>query len=242
MKAMETETYTYRYETHCHTNWCSRCAHNEPEEMARAYWEKGYAGMVITDHFLLGNSAVDKSLPWEDKVRRYYAAYEAAKRWGDQHDFHVLFGLEHQYGAGKEVLTYGVDLPFLLAHPDLHLYPLDGFVRAVHQAGGVVSMAHPYRHAGYIDPKVLPRPECLDGAEVYNAFNTPEENRDALDLARKNGLFFTSGGDVHSIREKELGTAGIALNAPIREGRELVQVLKSRDYRLIVNGKVAAIN
>ena len=71
-------------------------------------------------------------------------------------DFVVLFGLEHHYGAGKEVLTYGIDLDFLLAHPDLHLLPLEEYRRVVNQAGGLVVMAHPYRHADYIDGTVRP--------------------------------------------------------------------------------------
>ena len=113
--------YTYRYEMHCHCNWCSACAHSSPQAMAKAYYQAGYAGMVLTDHFLSGNSAIGRSLPWKDKVEAYWRAYEAARDWaqGRSRDFAVLFGLEHQYGGGKEVLTYGIDLDFLLAHPDL---------------------------------------------------------------------------------------------------------------------------
>ena len=51
----------------------------------------------------------------------------------------------------------------------------------VNQAGGLVVMAHPYRHADYIDGTVQPRPECLDGAEVFNAGNT-EEDVDASEV------------------------------------------------------------
>ena len=58
------EGYRHRYEMHCHNNWCSACAHNAPQEIAQAYYSAGYAGMVVTDHFLLGSSAVDRRLPW----------------------------------------------------------------------------------------------------------------------------------------------------------------------------------
>lgn len=102
------EGYQYRYEMHCHNNWCSACAHNAPQEIAQAYYSAGYAGMVVTDHFLLGSSAVDRRLPWKEKMEAYWAAYQAAKDWAAKQarDFVVLFGLEHHYGAGKEVLTY----------------------------------------------------------------------------------------------------------------------------------------
>lgn len=236
----DTTGYVYRYETHCHNLWCSACAHNTPREMAQAYLEAGYTGMVFTDHFLLGNTAVDKSLPWEEKMKRYWEAYEDARAWAQSQEgeFHVLFGLEHAYGHGKEVLTYGVDLNFLLDHPNLHLYPLKEYARFVHEAGGFLSMAHPYRHASYIDPDVKPQPEFLDGAEVFNFYNTGEENKEAMLLAEKHGLLPTSGGDEHSNTGASIGKAGIALKQPVDDGKALVSVLKSGDYRLIINGEL----
>ena len=66
------QAFPYRYETHCHCSWCSACASSSPQEMAQAYYEKGYAGMVLTDHFLLGNTAVDRTLPWDQRMARYW--------------------------------------------------------------------------------------------------------------------------------------------------------------------------
>lgn len=233
-----TEGYIYKYEMHCHTAWCSACAHNSPEEMAEAYYSKGYAGMVITDHFLKGNSAVDRTLPWDEQMKCYYAAYEAAKRWAEGKNFNVLFGLEHHYGDGKEVLTYGIDLPFLLAHENLHTTTLAEYSRLVHEAGGFLSMAHPYRKAPYINPDVQPQPEYLDAAEVFNFHNSDEDNAEAAKLAKEHGLLMTSGGDEHSIIGEGVGKAGIALKKPIATGKELVEVLKSGDYRLVINGTI----
>ena len=155
-----TNGYPYRYELHCHTCRCSKCAHSTPVEMARAYYEKGYAGMVITDHFLRGNTAVDPSLSWEEKMNCYHNAYLEAAEYADGKDFHVLFGLEHQYGGGKEVLTYGIDLEFLLSHPCLDQLPLREYAQLVWDAGGFLSMAHPYRGAAYIDSTIGPQPDC----------------------------------------------------------------------------------
>lgn len=236
----DTEGYIYRYEMHCHTNWCSACAHNSPQEMAEAYYNAGYAGMVITDHFLRGNSAVDRSLPWDEKMKCYYAAYEAAREWAQaqEREFHVLFGLEHAYGDGKEVLTYGIDLPFLLDHINLHMYSLEEYAGFVHAAGGFLSMAHPFRHAPYINPDVKPQPKYLDGAEVFNFYNTGEENKEAALLAEKYGLAPTSGGDEHIITGASIGKAGIALKTPADTGKELVKALRDGDYRLVINGEI----
>ena len=65
----------FLYETHCHSSDCSHCACSTARELVRAYHAAGFAGMVLTDHFVTGNTAVDRSLPWDTKMRLYYQAY-----------------------------------------------------------------------------------------------------------------------------------------------------------------------
>ena len=235
----ELEEYPYRYETHCHCCWCSACAVSSPQEMAEAYWKAGYAGMVLTDHFLRGNSAVDRRLPWEEKMKRYYEAYEAARDWAANKEFQVLFGLEHHYGDGKEVLTYGIDLPFLLEHPDIDRLPLSEYARLVHEAGAFLSMAHPYRDRGYINMSVGPQPEYLDGVEVYNYYNRPPENEQAILLAKEYGLLPTSGGDEHNDHGASIGKSGIAFKRRVSTGKELADELRKGEYRIIVDGELS---
>ena len=83
--------------------------------------------MCFTNHFLQGSTAIDKTLPWEDKVRAYWNAYLRVKDWAKDKDFDILFGLEHHYGSGKEVFTYGIDLDFLLAHPNIDVAPIKDY-------------------------------------------------------------------------------------------------------------------
>ena len=232
--------YKFKYEMHCHTDWCSACGHNSPQEMAAAYYGAGYAGMVITDHFLSGNTAVDRALPWEEKARRYWAVYEAARDWAQGKDFTVLFGVEHLYDkGGLEVLTYGIDLDFLLAHPDLDKYPLADYSAAVHEAGGFLSHAHPFRRAPYIDPTLTPQVQYMDGVEVFNFYNGEEENRRAVELARQAGMLATAGGDEHICTGSAIGQAGVAFATRPQTGRELVELLRAGDYKLVVGGRLA---
>lgn len=175
----------YKYEMHVHDSLCSHCGHNPPEIIAKVYYDRGYAGMCFTNHFLQGSTAIDKTLPWEDKVRAYWNAYLRVKDWAKDKDFDILFGLEHHYGSGKEVLTYGIDLDFLLAHPNIDVAPIKDYCDAVHEAGGFISQAHPFRRAPYIDPNVLPQPELLDAAEIYNAGNSDEDNSRGYDLQKE---------------------------------------------------------
>ena len=69
----------YRYETHCHSSQCSGCAKSTSQELVYAYHAAGYAGLVLTDHFIWGNTAVDKNLPWDQRMKAYYQGYLDAK-------------------------------------------------------------------------------------------------------------------------------------------------------------------
>ena len=50
------ETQRYLYETHMHTSEASACAGSTGAQMARAYKEAGYTGIIVTDHFFYGNT------------------------------------------------------------------------------------------------------------------------------------------------------------------------------------------
>lgn len=223
----------YRYETHCHSSRCSRCAHSTPTELVNAYHAKGYSGLILTDHFIHGNNCVDPSLPWEKQMQCYYGAYLEAKEAAQSLDFDVLFGLEHAYGGGLEVLCYGIDLDFLMSNPDIPELDLEEFAKRVHGYGGILIHAHPYRWAG---PELELPLELLDGIEVYNAGNPPEKNTLAKQLAEGTGLIQTSGSDLHHIAEPKLGTAGISLPHRVRTEAQLVGALKRRDHGLIFPG------
>ena len=77
----------YKSELHCHSSVCSACARSNSVEMVHRYKDAGYAGFVLTDHFIFGNSAVDKNLPWNEKMHRYYDAYIKAKKEGEKTEY-----------------------------------------------------------------------------------------------------------------------------------------------------------
>lgn len=225
----------YRYETHCHSSRCSRCAHSTPTELVKAYHEAGYAGLVLTDHFIHGNNCVDASLPWEQQMQCYYDAYLEAREAAKALDFDVIFGLEHAYGGGMEVLCYGIDLDFLLNNPDIPKLELPEFAKRVHEYGGILIHAHPYRWAG---PELELPMEHLDGIEVFNCGNPPWKNQLAQEFANGKNLIQTSGGDTHLSTSHMLGTAGIALPYRLQTGKALVRALKKRDHSLIFPGQL----
>lgn len=70
------------------------------------------------------------------------------------------------------------------------------FIRAIHDAGGVVSFAHPgvTQQDGLIDLLVV---EGLDAIEAYHSDHTPEMQQTYLDLAHRLGALVTGGSDFH---------------------------------------------
>lgn len=227
----------YRYETHCHSSQCSKCAHSTAQELVSAYKAAGYAGLVLTDHFIHGNTCVDPSLPWNERMNRYYNAYLDARTEGKKLDFDVIFGLEHAYGGGQEVLCFGIDLAFLLDNPDIPQLSIGEFAARVHGYGGVLIQAHPYRFGGW---EVPVRMDIVDGLEIFNAGNDPSKNRMALEKAQEQPCILTSGADTHYKGESRIGQAGIALPYRVRDGKELVAALKKGDHRCIINGEIVS--
>ncbi len=225
----------YRYETHCHCSQCSRCAISDSRSLVLAYHRAGYAGLVLTDHFVLGNTAVDTSLPWQEQIECYRRAYLNAKAAAEPLDFDVIFGIEHAYGYGQEVLCYGIEPEFLLDNPDIPRLSIEEFIDRVHAAGGIVIQAHPYRYGGWEIPV---RMDILDGVEVHNAGNPPIKNDMATQKASGRDCIRTSGGDIHWASNVNLGLAGVALPYRVCDSRTFADALKRGDHRLIIQGQI----
>ncbi len=227
----------YYYETHVHSKEGSACGQSSAREMVQAYKKAGYAGFVLTNHFIGGNTSVPRDLDWETRMKMYYQAYLDAKEEGDKLDFDVLFGIEEGYGKGKEVLIYGIDLEFLLAHPDWKSTSIDVYAKWVHEAGGLVVHAHPNRVRDYIISGVKPRYDLCDGIEIYNSYDSVETNAMSTQDAKDFNKIVISGGDVHSDHDSHIGLAGMRFEKRIKTNEELVAELKSRNGCLLIDGR-----
>lgn len=199
------KTNGYLYETHMHTSEVSACASNTGAEMAKAYKEAGYTGIIITDHFFYGNTAIDRGLPWEAWVEQFCLGYEHAKTEGDRLGLQVFFGWESCY-RGTEFLIYGLDKKWLLEHPEIKDATIEEQYEMVHAGSGMISHAHPFREESYI-PEIRLYPEYVDAVEGINATHcanasahhrNPLFNERALAYGNAHGLPFTAGSDQHS--------------------------------------------
>lgn len=228
----------FKYETHLHSIEGSACAHCSARDMVQAYKNAGYAGFVLTNHFIKGNTSVPRDLEWNTRMQMYYDSYLEAKDEGDKLDFDVLFGIEHAYGKGKEILIYGIDLDFLQSHPELEHADIETYSELVHEVGGILVHAHPHRKRDYIKEGFSPRYDVCDGVEVYNACDEMEVNELARQDAIQMDMIMTSGGDIHRSWDERIGLGGIVFKERIKTNDAFVKALKSRTGRLVIEGKM----
>ena len=216
----------YKYELHCHTKMVSQCGQVPPKEIVKLYKEKGYSGIVITEHYSPLTFGINSYYKPERLVDFYISSYEEMKK-NETEDFTVLFGMElRHYATGADYLIYGIEPEWLRQQGNLmRLWEKEAY-KLMHGAGFLVFQAHPYR--SYI---LRCNPKYIDGIEVFNGKCDEKTNHKALQWAIKTGKLMSSGSDFHS--PEQLAKGGIITEEPIKSNADLVRILKSRKYQLI---------
>lgn len=219
----------YKYETHVHTSEGSACAGASGEAQAKFYKSKDYTGIIVTDHFFNGNTAIPRELPWKEKVELFCKGYENAKKCGDEIGLEVFFGWEYSY-KGADFLTYGLDKGWLMENPVIMEMDINSYCDFIHDQGGFIVHAHPFREADYISMiRLLPR-KC-DGIEIVNSNNHLEvSNKMAAVYAESYGILPFAGSDNHHANQERLN--GVALKEPAHNIGEYIEAVRNKKYRL----------
>ena len=220
----------YRYDLHVHTYEGSACGRSNAADLADFYKEKGYDGIVISDHFWRGNTRVDRDLPWNVWLDEFHKGYENAKARGDEIGLTVFYAWEYSF-QGNDFLTFGLDNDWLLDYPDIGRIDLLEYLKLVREAGGFVIHAHPFYEAPYI-PYIRLLPNHVDAVEVVNAPKGPFINARALEYATAYDLIQTGGSDCHSVNWKQL--SGVEIPHPVATMQELIESLKKREHRVFL--------
>lgn len=225
--------FPYKYETHCHTSEVSACAVSSAAEIVKRYAKAGYSGVIITDHFFNGNCNINSALPWAEQVDLFCVGYENAKKAGKKLNLDIFFGWEYNY-KGTEFLTYGLDKKFLLNNPDLLEWPLELYFNKVHDAGGFLIHAHPFREREYIK-KIRLFAKQVDAIEVINSGNDlPIYNQRALAYAQKHGLPQTAGSDTHNA--DTLSGEGTYFPIKLKSIDELIKFIRNHECYISIIG------
>lgn len=217
------------YELHMHTAETSRCGQSPAKDMVAAYARKGFSGIVVTDHFVNGNSYANDPETWKEKMDVYLRGYKAAKEAGDAIGLKVYFGVEYTHlgGNGEDYLLLGLKPEHLYNElENCDKWSIEYLCTVVHALGGIVIRAHPYREAGYIAHAGIERPGLdIDAIEIFNAGNRTESfNQKALNMALQENKPWTAGSDSHHVSTAGLAFVGFDQNP--RDYAELCRMIR----------------
>lgn len=218
----------YRYDLHVHTSNSSACARNTGAEMIDMYKSIGIDGIVVTDHFYMGNTSVPRELEWSEWCERFKGGYYSAKERGDEIGIDVFYGWEYSY-AGTDFITLGLDNDWLTEHPEVKKLGIKEYLSLVRSSGGYVIQAHPFREAGYI-PYIRLMPRFVDCIEIMNGGNNELQNEMAEIYAKKYDLDYSAGSDSHFTTWDHI--CGIETDERITTSGELIHVLRSRSAKV----------
>lgn len=224
----------YKYDIHLHSDEGSPCGNASAKDLPRAYKNGGYSGFVLTDHFF--REHIMSAGSYKDGVMRNYNAYLEAKKEGDKIGIDVFFGIEFRY-RGDDFLTYGIDLEFLLANEDIFDIDFAEYSRRVHEAGGFIIQAHPFRNGNR--PVVIQVP-YIDAIEIFNASHNDTTshypafyNDLAEHFASKMGIIGTAGSDTHDIRKSDFTPyrkGSMIFGEKVRDEKHLIELIRENRF------------
>ncbi len=215
----------YLIETHVHSSEASRCAVHSGSEQARCYKNLGYTAVIMTDHFINGNTVMSGHKPWASQVDLFFLGYEAARAEGKRLGLDVWFGLESNF-SGTEFILTGIDKDWIKRHPEMAWWSIEDQFKAVDAAGGLVIHAHPYREESYI-PEVRLFPSLCHAVETINMGNINRSdafNRRATHYAEEHGLPAVGGSDSHRVSDPH---GGVRFYEKPKDLRDFIDTIKS---------------
>ncbi|GAB4216059.1 MAG: PHP domain-containing protein [Synechococcales cyanobacterium] len=192
------ESCPREYNFHLHTLASDGQMH--PHHLIDQALNLGLKGLAITDHH---------------STRGYADARAYLEAHAPEATLHLWTGVEinaHLLGAEVHILGYDFDpqhpamLPFLI--PPAEREPdASEVVTAIHHAGGLAVLAHPFRYTQSGERLITAAKDCLfDGVEAYYNyknpnpwFPSPEQTATAERLAKQLGLYTTCGTDSHGL-------------------------------------------
>lgn len=222
----------FKIETHLHTLYTSSCAIISAKEIVDGYLAAGYSGLIVTDHYSRDTfrHLHKDTNPGQDKVDAFLTGYRMVKEEGEKRGLKVYRGAEVRFdGSWNDYLLYGFSDELLRDPERIFTMGVEKFYLRCKADGAILIHAHPYRNGG--NPTTE---KALDGVEVCNANHDHEERNElALEFAQKYDLLQTAGSDCHG--PKQVGNAGIEVEYLPADEKELVQLLRSRNYKLFGN-------
>lgn len=210
----------YKYEMHTHTGPVSQCGRVAPKDIMNMYMQKGYSGIVLTDHYSPLTFYNHNYFAPQKKIDFYLYSYREMKKIAPP-DFTVMLGIElRHYATANDYLIYGIDEKWLTKQGNLMAVWEKKVYDMMHAEGYLVYQAHPFR------PGIRRcHPDYIDGVEIYNGKTPKADNERAEKWAKENNKLMVSGSDFHV--PKQLAKGGIITEKPIKSNADLLTVLQN---------------
>ncbi len=151
-----------------------------------------------------GNTSVDRSCRGRSGYGASVSDMSMQRQRGNASGSRCF--LDGKHVMRGQFLVYGLDQAWLLAHPQIKDASIGEQYALVHEGGGIISHAHPFREEDYI-PEIRLFPEYVDAVEGVNAMHSsrasdchknPLFNERALAYGKEHNLPFTAGSDQHT--------------------------------------------
>jgi predicted metal-dependent phosphoesterase TrpH len=192
-----------KFDLHIHTTRYSPDSRIDPETLVRTAREIGLDGIVITEHDRIWPERELQSLRTIEPDLFVFAGVEVS---ADQGHF-LVYGVGDDFNA-----AWGIDVVALC--------------KLVHDQGGVVVAAHPFRWDQPFD-EILERdkPE-LDGLELMSRNMDAGCRERALEVQERMGLAGLGSSDAH--HESALGDCYSEFPATIRKASDIAAAIRAR--------------
>lgn len=188
---------------HVHEKRFSKDSFIALEEIVEIAKKIGLDGICITDHESMG-------------LREFAAEYSAKT------GFPIFVGIEY-YSLQGDILAFGID-----SYPEERVSAQE-FIDYVHEQGGVVISAHPFRHNRRGLEDNLATLKGVDAIEILNGSTLPDATMVAVQYARKYGFAVTGGSDCHYTHK--IGACATYFENPIKTMDDLVNAIKNHECK-----------
>ena len=223
------DSFKYKIELHAHTKPASNCSELFPNEIISLLKSKNYDAVVITNHFYSGGSY----MKYDDPVGKYLDDFNKTKEEGEKVGIKVLLGAEFRFNENvNDYLIYGVDEKYLretVKHFDLSYCE---FYEKFKRDDLLIVQAHPFRNGLTVQPA-----DHMDGIVAFNLH--PNHNSRVAKTSQfaidNNIPYITLGTDLHHVGHE--GTCALRTKVLPKDEKELVQIIKSKDYIFEIGGR-----
>lgn len=202
-----------RFDLHCHTSNGSLDGKIDIEDYVRLLRQKGFDGMLVTDH----------------NTYNGYRAWKQRHGKGVYEEFVVLKGIEYDTIDAGHILVIMPD-ELKLRILEVRGLPVRILIKIVHRYGGILGPAHPFgaKFLSAMCSKKLNADKGLihqfDFVEAFNTCELEESNRQARELANRYRKPAFGGSDSH--KKKYVGTAYTDINYDIQNCNDFIYAVK----------------